>query len=88
MIKGVLVFLIVITIMYLAFSIWNTFITNKQVTMSVIDIAYGVLLGSFTGLIKTSVIVYIVEIILVAIWLMIVSLQWNKNHKEKYLDKV
>lgn len=84
MMKGVLVFLIVITIIYLVFSIWNTFITKKQVTMSVIDASYCILLGAFTAMFKYAMVVEIIAVVVVAIWLFLAGTQWNKNYKRKY----
>ena len=82
-----LVVMVVITIIYLAFSIWNTFISKKQVVMSVVDVGYSIFLGGFIGAViveKNYRSVAIIEIFVIAIWLIIVSIQWKKNYNKKY----
>lgn len=79
--------MIVITIIYLVFSIWNTFISKKQVVMSAIDVCYNIFLGGFIGavIVETNCwSIVVIEIFVIAIWLVIASIQWKKNYNKKY----
>ena len=75
-----------IAITYFIFSVWNVFITKKQITIAPIDFtfwnAFGILCGlelyTYYG-IKT-----IVSIALIcALWLSLIAYQTGENEKEK-----
>ena len=73
-----LVIMVVITISYLVFSIWHTFITKKQVTMSKIDFGYIIFIY-FMQIFSYSILRTVVTIGIVLVWLTILCIQWEKN---------
>ena len=82
----VLVFAILITIAYLCFSIWNVFITKKQIMMSVIDMAYCIVLGGFNSMLPSTKLVVITTVLL-TIWLIIIGNACEKNRKKQSKTK-
>ena len=72
---------IVITIIYVAFTIRGTFVTKKQIKISIIDIAYCMILGAYSGQLDISIIVIIGMFLL--LWLLVISRKRNKNLIEK-----
>lgn len=79
-----LVVMIVITIIYLVFAIWHTFISKKQVVMSMIDAIYCIILGCALAMLECSIIIYAIVILVASIWLLLASAQWKKNYNKKY----
>lgn len=85
--KIMLVLVIVITIAYLSFSIWNVFITKKQITMSVVDLLYCMALGGLTAMFSTRI-PGLIAIIFLGIWLMITGDACRKNYQRKNKEKM
>lgn len=79
--KAMLVYAIGTTIAYIVFAVWNIFIKKRQTTYSIVDIAYSIVLGLFSGKLQIKVIVLIGIALL--IWLTIIGKKCDKNLKEK-----
>lgn len=79
--KVMLVWAIVSTVVYVCFDVWNIFIKKKQTKISMLDMAYCMILGMFSGMFQINIII-VIGIIFI-IWLIIISKRCDKNLKER-----
>lgn len=79
--KAMLVYAIGATIAYIFFDVWNIFIKKKKTKISMLDIAYCIILGIFSGKLQIKVVLAIGIILIV--WLVLISKKCDNNLKEK-----
>ena len=79
--KAMLVYAIGATIAYIFFNVWNIFIKKKKTKISMLDFAYCIILGLFSGRFQIKIIL-VIGITLI-IWLGIIGRKCDKNLKEK-----
>ena len=72
--------IIVSTIIYLVFSIRNTFIKKKQTRISIVDILFYLFFAGWTVTFECSFIAMCIEFAFLVAWIVIVSDKWGENY--------